>query len=159
MNITKLMESEFEKSTEKYGEKDRLLNYSKEVFKAAAYATLKEINRLNFPAFTKLDDNDLSKQGFGNMLLNYLVDKEDEKYGNIHFPEYKAYHEGEPSTKRVYEDDNKNWMLVQLGNGRFDIAKNVWTDYKEETSVWKNQDGKVLDNVLNWRPIYPNGEV
>lgn len=157
MNITRLMESEFERSTEKYGEEDKLLNYSKEVFKAAAYAVLKEINRLNFPAFTILDDNDLSKQGFGNMLLNLLVDKEDKKYGNIHFPEYKSYREGTPAVKRIYEDNDKNWLLVQLDNGRFDIAKNVWTDDKKE--VWKNQDGKVLDNVLNWRPIYPNGEV
>lgn len=159
MDITRLMESEFERSTEKYGKEDKLLNYSKEVFKAAAYAVLKEINRLNFPAFTILDDDDLSKQGFSNMLLNKLVDKEDEKYGNIHFPEYKSYREGEPSVKRIYENDDKNWLLVQLDNGRLDIAKNVWADDKKEVSVWKNQDGKVLDNVLNWRPIYPNGEV
>ena len=57
--------------------------------------------------------------------------------------------------KRLYKKINDK----KLENGRFDVAKNVWFDDKKETSVWKNQDGKVLDNVLNWRPIYPNGEV
>ena len=57
--------------------------------------------------------------------------------------------------KRLYKKINDK----KLENGRFDAAKNVWLDDKKETSVWKNQDGKVLDNVLNWRPIYPNGEV
>lgn len=57
--------------------------------------------------------------------------------------------------KRLYKKINDK----KLENGRFDVAKNVWLDDKKETSVWKNQDGKVLDNVLNWRPIYPNGEV
>lgn len=57
--------------------------------------------------------------------------------------------------KRLYKKINDK----KLENGRFDVAKNVWLDDKKETSVWKNQDGKVLDNVLNWRPIYPNGEI
>ena len=57
--------------------------------------------------------------------------------------------------KRFYKKINDK----KLENGRFDVTKNVWLDDKKETSVWKNQDGKVLDNVLNWRPIYPNGEV
>ena len=57
--------------------------------------------------------------------------------------------------KRLYKKINDK----KLENGRFDVAKNVWLDDKKETSVWKNQDGKVLDNVLNWRPIYPNREV
>ena len=57
--------------------------------------------------------------------------------------------------KRLYKKINDK----KLENGRFDVAKNVWLDDKKETSVWKNQDGKVLDNVLNWRLIYPNGEV
>jgi len=156
MNITTL--------TERYFEKVRPLDTStklfKDLFKAGAYAVLKELDRLNFPAFTLIDDNDLSKQGFVNMLLNKLVDKDDLHFGKgLHFIEYKASHEGEPAVKRIYENDDKNWLLVQLDNGKFDIAKNVWTDDKKETSVWKNQDGKVLDNVLNWRPIYPNGEV
>ena len=156
MNITSLTERYFEKV--KTDEKSTVL--FKDLFKSGAYAVLKEINRLNFPAFTLLDDNDLSKQGFVNMLLNMMVDKEDSSFGkDIHYTEYKAYHTGEPSLKRIYEDNDKNWMLVQLENGRFDVAKNVWLDDKKETSVWKNQDGKVLDNVLNWRPIYPNGEV
>ena len=156
MNITSLTERYFEKV--KTDEKSTSL--FKDLFKSGAYAVLKEINRLNFPAFTLLDDNDLSKQGFVNMLLNMMVDKEDSSFGKgIHYIEYKAYHEGEPSVKRIYEDNDKNWMLVQLENGRFDVAKNVWLDDKKETSVWKNQDGKVLDNVLNWRPIYPSGEV
>ena len=156
MNITSLTERYFEKV--KTDEKSTVL--FKNLFKNGAYAVLKEINRLNFPAFTLLYDNDLSKQGFVNMLLNMMVDKEDSSFGKgIHYIEYKAYHEGEPSVKRIYEDNDKNWMLVQLKNGKFDVAKNVWLDDKKETSVWKNQDGKVLDNVLNWRPIYPNGEV
>ena len=57
--------------------------------------------------------------------------------------------------KRLYKKINDK----KLENGRFDVVKNIWLDDKKETSVWKNQDGKVLDNVLNWRPIYPNGEV
>ena len=58
-----------------------------------------------------------------------MVDKEDTHFSEgIHFAEYKAYHENEPFVKRVYENDDKNWLLVKLDNGRFDIAKNVWTD-------------------------------
>jgi hypothetical protein len=156
MNITNLTEKYFEKS--KSDESFKTL--FKDLFKSGAYAVLKEINRLNFPAFTLLDDNDLSKQGFVNMLLNRMVDEDDIRFGkDLHFTEYKAYHENEPHVKRPYENDDKNWFLVQLDNGRLDIAKNVWTDDKKETSIWKNQDGKVLNNVLNWRPIYPNGEV
>ena len=156
MNITDLTERYFEKV--KTDEKSTEL--FKDLFKSGAYAVLKEINRLNFPAFTILDDNDLSKQGFVNMLLNKMIDKDDSHFGDdLYFIEHKAYHECEPSIKRIYENDDKNWMLVQLDNGKLDIAKNVWTDDKRESSVWKNQDGKVFDNVLNWRPIYPNGEV
>ena len=92
------------------------------------------------------------------MLLNKLVDKDDSLAEGLHFTEYKAYHESPSAVSRVYEDNSKNWLLVQLADGRFDIAKYVLTD-SQESSVWKNQDGKVLDNVLNWRPIYPNGEV
>ena len=157
MNVTDLTERYFEKV--KTDEKSTEL--FKDLFKSGAYAVLKEIHRLNIPAFTLLDDNDLSKQGFVNMLLNKLVDKDDSHFVNnsLHFIEHKAYHEGEPSIKRIYGNNDKNWMLVQLNDGRLDIAKNVWTNDKREASVWKNQDGKVLDNVLNWRPIYPNGEV
>ena len=71
MNITSLTERYFEKV--KTDEKSTVL--FKDLFKSGAYAVLKEINRLNFPAFTLLDDNDLSKQGFVNMLLNMMVDK------------------------------------------------------------------------------------
>lgn len=156
MNITTLTERYFEKVKSD----DKPTKLFKDLFKYGAYAVLQELHRLNFPAFTLIDDNDLSKQGFVNMLLNKLVDEDDSDFNKgLPFIEYKAYREDEPSTKEVYEDDNKNWLLVQLDNGRLDIAKNVWTDDKKETSVWKNQDGKVLDNVLNWRPIYPNGEV
>lgn len=156
MNITTLTERYFEKVKSD----DKSTTLFKDLFKSGAYAVLQELHRLNFPAFTLIDDNDLSKQGFVNMLLNKLVDEDDLHFGEgLHFTEYNAYHEGEPITKRVYENEDKNWLLVQLDNGRFDIAKNVWVDDKKEISVWKNQDGKVLDNVLNWRPIYPNGEV
>lgn len=156
MNITTLTERYFEKVKKD----DESTTLFKNLFKSGAYAVLKEIDRLNFPAFTLLDDNDLSKQGFVNMLLNKMIDKEDSHFGEgLHFMEYKAYRKGEPNVKRIYENNDKNWMLVQLDNGRFDIAKNVWVDDKREESVWKNQDGEVLDNVSNWRPIYPNGEV
>ena len=158
MNITSLTERAFEKTVKKFGEEHSSL--FKDLYKSGAYAVLKEIDRLNFPAFTICEDDDLSKQGFVNMLLNKMVDEEDTRFGEgLHFTEYKAYREEEPYVKRIYENEDKNWLLVQLDNGRFDIAKNVWVDDKREKSVWKNQDGKVLDNVLNWRPIYPNGEV
>ena len=154
MNITTLTEWYFEKV-----ELDSVgIDLFKELFKSGAYAVLKEIDRLNFPAFTIIEDNDLSKQGFVSMLLNKLVDKDDSLAEGLHFIEYKAYHEIPPAVSRVYEDAGKNWLLVQLADGRFDIAKYVLLD-NQESSVWKNQDGKVLDNVLNWRPIYPNGEV
>ena len=160
MNITSLTERAFEKIVKKFGENHPSLPSFKDLYKSGAYAVLKEIARLNVPPFTILDDDDLSKQGFTNMLLNMMIDEEDAHFGEgLHFTEYKAYHEGEPSMKRMYEDDDKNWLLVKLDNGRFDIAKNIWVDEKREESVWKNQDGKVLENVLNWRPIYPNGEV
>lgn len=156
MNITDLTEKYFKK----FKSDDKSTELFKNLFKSGAYAVVKELHRLNVPAFTVLYDDDLSKKGFVNMLLNQMVDKEDASFSKgMHFAEYKAYHENEPFVKRVYEDDDKNWLLVKLNNGRFDIAKNVWTDNKRETSVWKNQDEKVLDNVLNWRPIYPNGEV
>ena len=156
MNITILTERYFERVETD----DKSTTLFKNLFKSGAYAVLKEIDRLNFPAFTLVDDNDLSKQGFVNMLLNKMIDKEDSHFGGgLHFTEYKAYRKGEPNVKRIYEDNDKNWMLVQLDNGRFDVAKNVWLDDKREESVWKNQDGKILDNVSNWRPIYPNGEV
>lgn len=154
MNITTLTERYFEKV-----ESDSVgIDLFKDLFRSGAYAVLKEIDRLNFPAFTIIEDNDLSKQGFVNMLLNKLVDKDDSLAKGLHFIEYNASHESPPTVSRVYEDGNKNWLLVQLADGRFDIAKYVFTDNKE-SSGWKNQDGVVLDNVLNWRPIYPNGEV
>ena len=160
MNITSLTERAFEKTIKKFGEDHPSLPLFKDLYKSGAYAVLKEIDRLNFPAFTIGDDDDLSKQGFVNMLLNMMVDEDDTRFGEgLHFTEYKAYREEEPHVKRIYENEDKNWLLVKLDNGRFDIAKNVWVDDKKEESVWKNQDGKVLDNVLNWRPIYPNGEV
>lgn len=157
MNITQLVKRDYDDVINTYEEKT--VDMFMQLARRASYRTLMEINRLNFPAFTIINDNDLSKRGFVNMFLNMMVDKDDEIYGKLHFTEYKAYHEGEPSIKRIYEDDDKNWLLVQLDNGRFDIAKNVWIDGKKEKSVWKNQDGKFLDNVLNWRAIYPNGEV
>ena len=90
MNITDLINEELEESIKKFGEDDSLVEMSRGLMKHFGYKVLAEINRLNFTAFTVIDDNDLSKQGFGNMLLNYLVDKDDEVYGKIHFTEYKA---------------------------------------------------------------------
>lgn len=122
MNITDLTEEYFEKIKSD----DKSTELFKNLFKSGAYAVVKEIHRLNVPAFTILDDDDLSKQGFVNMLLNQMVDKEEASFSKgMHFAEYKAYHENEPFVKRVYEDDDKNWLLVKLNNGRFDIAKYV----------------------------------
>lgn len=155
MNITSLTERYFEKVKTD----DKSEELFKELFKSGAYAILKEINRLNIPAFTMIYDNDFSKQGFVNMLLNKMVDEDDLHFGKgLHFIEYNAYHEGKPAVIEEYEK-NGNWMLVQLDDGKLDIAKNVWANDKKVDSVWKNQDGKVLDNVINWRPIYPNFEV
>ena len=57
MNITTLTERYFEKV-----EPDSVgIDLFKELFKSGAYAVLKEIDRLNFPAFTIIEDNDLSK--------------------------------------------------------------------------------------------------
>ena len=155
MNITSLTEMYFKKVKTD----DKLKELLKNSFKNGAYAVLKEINRLNIPIFTMIYDNDFSKQGFVNMLLNKMVDEDDLHFGKgLHFIEYNAYHEGKPAVE-VDENNSKNWMLVQLDDGKIDIAKNVWADDKKVDSVWKNQDGKVLDNVINWRPIYPNFEV
>ena len=95
----------------------------------------------------------------GDEEMNKMIDEDDLHFGKgLHFIEYNAYHEGKPAVE-AYENNSKNWMLVQLDDGKLDIAKNVWADDKKVDSVWKNQDGKVLDNVINWRPIYPNFEV
>jgi hypothetical protein len=61
MNITSLTERAFEKTTKKFGADHQSLPLFKDLYKSGAYAVLKEIDRLNFPAFTIGDDDDLSK--------------------------------------------------------------------------------------------------
>ena len=90
MNITDLVDKELEEAEDKFGKEDTFVSLLRKSLTLFGYKVLEEINRLNFTAFTIIDDNDFSKQGFANMLLNYLVDEEDEKYGKIHFDEYKA---------------------------------------------------------------------
>ena len=79
MNITDLVERCLKDSIEKYGKDDSIVKMCKDCMTFFGYKVLEEINRLNFTAFTISDDNDFSKQGFGNMLLNYLVDEKDEQ--------------------------------------------------------------------------------
>ena len=105
------------------------------------YKVLEEINRLNFTAFTILDDNDFSKQGFANMLLNYLVD---EKYGKIHFNEYKAWKDN--SIEKPRTSTANYYIVVELSNGKYDFAK-----WSVENETWTNQNGKIINDIVKWR--------
>ena len=144
MNITDLVERCMKESTEKYGKDDSIVKMCKDCMTFFGYQVLKEINRLNTVAFTILDDNDFSKQGFGNMLLNYLVDKEDEKYGKIHFDEYKAWKDN--SIEKPRTSTTNYYIAVELSDGKYDFAK--WSN---ENETWINQDGKTLTDVVRWR--------
>ena len=144
MNITDLGERCLKNSIEKYGKDDSVVKMCKDCMTFFGYKVLEEINRLNTVAFTIIDDNDFTKQGFASMLLNYLVDKEDEKYGKIHFSEYHAWQDNSIIKPRC--STSNYYIAVELSNGKYDFAK--WSD---ENETWTNQDGKILTDVVRWR--------
>lgn len=115
MNITDLVNKELKKSEDEFGKEDKLVSLLKQSLTLFGYKVLKEINRLNIPAFTYLEDDDLTKQGFCNMVLNYLVDKDDSTFGDIRFTEYKNWFEGVPS-------ETDKLMIVKRANGKYNFA-------------------------------------
>ena len=72
MNITDLVNRELKESEDKFGKEDTIVSLLRKSLTLFGYKVLKEISRLNFPAFTYTEDNDLTKQGFCNMVLHYL---------------------------------------------------------------------------------------
>ena len=144
MNITTLVERCMEESIKKYGEDDCIVKMCKDCMRFFGYKVLEEINRLNCTPMTILDDDDFSKEGFGNMLLNYLVDKEDEKYGKIHFNEYKAWRDN--SIEKPRTSTTNYYIVVELSDGKYDFAK-----WSTKTETWTNQNGEILNNVIKWR--------
>lgn len=116
MNITDLVNRELKESEDKLGKDDEIVSMLRKCLLMFGYKVLEEINRLNLPAFTYMEDDDLTKQGFCNMVLNYLVDEDDPKFGNIHFTEYKNWFEGIPS-------ETDKLMIVKRVNGKYDFAK------------------------------------
>lgn len=144
MNITDLVNKELEGAEDKFGKEDVFVSLLRKALTLFGYKVLEEINRLNFTAFTILDDNDFSKQGFANMLLNYLVDEEDEKYGKIHFNEYKAWKDN--SIEKPRTSTTNYYIVVELSNGKYDFAK-----WSVENETWTNQNGKIINDVVKWR--------
>lgn len=144
MNITDLVNKELEEAEDKFGKEDTFVSLLRKALTLFGYKVLEEINRLNFTAFTILDDNDFSKQGFANMLLNYLVDEEDEKYGKIHFNEYKAWKDN--SIEKPRTSTTNYYIVVELSNGKYDFAK-----WSVENETWTNQNGKIINDVVKWR--------
>lgn len=144
MNITSLVERCMEKSTEKYGKDDSIIKMCKDCMTFFGYKVLEEINRLNFPAFTFLDSFNHSKRGFVNALLNHLVDKDDEKYGKIHFDEYENWKDVSICTPSCSTSEN-HFLIVEKSDGKYDFAK--WSN---ETEKWTNQDNKELTDVVKW---------
>ena len=144
MNITDLVDKELEEAEDKFGKEDTFVSLLRKALTLFGYKVLEEINRLNFTAFTILDDNDFSKQGFANMLLNYLVDEEDEKYGKIHFDEYKAWKDN--SIEKPRTSTANYYIVVELSNGKYDFAK-----WSVENETWTNQNGEILADVVRWR--------
>lgn len=144
MNITDLVNKELEGAEDKFGKEDVFVSLLRKALTLFGYKVLEEINRLNFTAFTILDDNDFSKQGFANMLLNYLVDEEDEKYGKIHFNEYKAWKDN--SIEKPRTSTANYYIVVELSNGKYDFAK-----WSVENETWTNQNGKIINDVVKWR--------
>ena len=144
MNITDLVDKELEEAEDKFGKEDTFVSLLRKSLTLFGYKVLEEINRLNFIAFTIIDDNDFSKSGFANMLLNYLVDEKDEKYGKIHFNEYEAWKDNSietPSTSTA-----NYYIVVELSNGKYDFAK-----WSVENETWTNQNGEILADVVRWR--------
>ena len=115
---------------------------TKKILKIFGYKVLKEINRLNFPAFTILDDNDLSKRGFVNMMLNMLVSEEDKD--KLCFHEYKAWNDVEcpPAS-------HDQLFIVERENGKLDFAK------YDKCEKWINQENLELTDVIKWRSFLP----
>ena len=144
MNITSLVDKELEEAEDKFGKEDTFVSLLRKSLTLFGYKVLEEINRLNFTAFTIIDDNDFSKQGFANMLLNYLVDEEDEKYGKIHFDEYKAWKDN--SIEKPRTSTANYYIVVELSNGKYDFAK-----WSVENETWTNQNGEILADVVRWR--------
>lgn len=141
MNITDLINKELK--FRKYGEDDTLVKMCKGIMRDFGYKVLAEINRLNFTAFTVIDDDDLSKQGFGNMLLNYLVDKDDEVYGKVHFTEYKAWNKVEDRNPKIHD----RLIIVKCGDGTLDFAK-----YGKD-GHWYNQKEQIIPDVAEWKSL------
>lgn len=140
MDITTLVNRCLESSIDKFGKDDYIVKLSRDVMTFFGYKVLEEINRLNFPAFTILDSFEVTKQGFVSVLLNYLVDRDDPKYGKIHFTENKLWQENcTPACT------SSHWIIVKLEDDKLDFAK--WSN---ETEKWTNQDGEVLINVKAW---------
>ena len=144
MNITDLVNKELEGAEDKFGKEDVFVSLLRKALTLFGYKVLEEINRLNFTAFTIIDDDDFSKQGFANMLLNYLVDEEDEKYGKIHFNEYKAWKDN--SIEKPRTSTANYYIVVELSNGKYDFAK-----WSAENETWTNQNGKIINDVVKWR--------
>ena len=144
MNITNLVNKELEGAEDKFGKEDVFVSLLRKALTLFGYKVLEEINRLNFTAFTIIDDDDFSKQGFANMLLNYLVDEEDEKYGKIHFNEYKAWKDN--SIEKPRTSAANYYIVVELANGKYDFAK-----WSAENETWTNQNGKIINDVVKWR--------
>lgn len=143
MNITSIIKRYFEKAIDKYSETDTTVKLSMDMFKQGAYAALKEASRLNFPAMTIVYDNKLSKQGFTNMVLNMLIDKDDAEFGKLHFVEYKAWREDEP----LSGNDNR-LLIIKRADSRLDFAK-----FTEETHIWIDQSGNEIpkEEIKEWR--------
>ena len=144
MNITDLVDKELEEAEDKFGKEDTFVSLLRKSLTLFGYKVLEEINRLNFTAFTIIDDNDFNKQGFTNMLLNYLVDEKDEKYGKIHFNEYKAWKDN--SIEKPRTSTANYYIVVELSNGKYDFAK-----WSVENETWTNQNGEILADVVRWR--------
>ena len=143
MNITDLVNRELEKAEDKFGKDDAIVSMLRKCLPIFGYKVLEEINRLNFPAFTIVNDDDLTKQGFCNMVLNHLVDKDDSTFGDIHFTEYKNWFEGIPNETDL--------MIVKRANGKYDFAK-----FDEEENHWFNQDNEIICDVCEWRTFLPS---
>lgn len=142
MNITRLIDKELESFIKKYGDND-ITKFARNIMKTFGYKVLAEINRLNFTALTAIDDDDLSKQGFGNMLLNYLVDKDDEVYGKVHFTEYKAWNKVSERNPKIHD----KLIIVKCANGKLDFAK-----YGED-GHWYNQKEQIIPDVTEWKSL------
>jgi len=140
MDITSLVDRCLKDSIDKYGKDDPTVKLSRDIMTFFGYKVLGEINRLNFPAFTILDSFEVTKQGFVNVLLNYMVDKDDPKYGKIHFTENKLWQENcTPACT------SSHWLVVKLEDDKLDFAK-----YSTKTEKWTSQNDEVLTNVKAW---------